>query len=429
MTVTRAGMTEQLGSAAPVSGSGRPRVLVVCPLMPFPADEGRKRRQSAIIHSLAKRFDVTLIAFGDPRTHSSEQLLHEGVAEALVFDRDEAYGRQRSAQRWLRHLTYWCSLDPWLVRERRSERLRAFLQETSGVAWQAVVVLNLPISGSVRPWLSSWRARGIRVVLDGDDHECVKQLRIVRALPASLERIKQWVEWRRIRRYERRWLPEFAQVWMCHEADAAALTRCGGRTAVVVPNTVGLPPKYEAGGGTGTWDLVFVGMMGYIANVDAVLWFTRSVWPKIRAARPQARFAVVGKRPAPEVMALNGRDGIVVTGEVPDTDAYLRSAKVVIIPMRLGGGTRIKALDAFAAGAAVVSTPIGVEGLSLTDSREALVAQTPAAFASSCLRLLDDAEQRRRLGESARRFVEARYTHAALDTRLEALLPIQGAVS
>lgn len=396
----------------------RPRMLIVSPLVPYPDDEGRKRRQWAIIRALAKHFSVTLVAFGDPKSDAGP-LERQGILqEVVVLDRSEAYGRQRSDSRLKRHLDYWFSATPWLVRERLSPRLQRFLKERSS-GWAAVVVFNVPITGNVLGWLELWKKQGVRILLDGDDYESAKQQRLYRALPAGAGRFKQWLEWVKIRRYEKNKLPLFSQVWYCNEADAQALESRGLRNTVVVPNTVDIPASVPS---TIQWDYVFVGMMGYVANVDAVLWFLNTAWPQIRAARPGASFAIVGKLPTPAIRAWHGRQGVTVTGEVPDANAYFKKAKVTVIPMRLGGGTRIKALDAFAAGSAVVSTAIGVEGFALADDREALVADTPESFASACLRLFDDASLRETLGQAARRLVEQRYTHAALEEHLEKLL-------
>lgn len=414
---------ELQGADAPGAGKGPERVLAISPLVPFPADEGRKRRQSTVIRSLAHRFHTTLVLFAEPGAASSRALEVEPLADVVMLDRNGARGRRRPRYRLARHLDYWCALDPWFVRERDDRQLSELLREASAVPWSAVVVFNLPISGRTRPWLRRLKGQGARVVLDGDDYESAKQWRLLCSLPRSWEWLKQWVEWLRIRRYERRWLPDFSQVWMSHEADAAALRR-RGVNATVVPNTVELPELNGQAEGEPPWDCVFVGMMGYVANVDAVRWFAQEVWPRIRALRPRARFAVVGKRPAPEVLALDGHDGIVVTGAVKDVADYLRSAKVAVVPIRLGGGTRIKVLDAFANGLAVVSTPVGVEGLAVAHARHALIASSPEAFAEACVRLFDDGALRRNLGQAARRHVEARYAQPALESRLAELLPL-----
>lgn len=398
------------------------QVLVISPLMPYPDDEGRKRRQWAIIRALAKRFSVTLVVFGDPKADAKPLKRQEIAKEIVVLDRNEAYGRQRAKSRLMRHLDYWFSVKPWLVRERASLQLQQWLSRQATTPWLAVLVFNVPITGNVLSWLKPWKKRRIPVLVDSDDCESTKQRRLYQSLPVSFGRFKQWVEWVKVCYYEKHWLSRFSQVWYCHEADAKVLEKRGCHNAVVVPNTVAIPPLTPS---TDQWDCVFIGMMGYVANVDAVLWFLETTWPRIRAAKPDATFAIVGKLPTPEIRAWHDREGVTVTGEVPDANAYFRKAKISIIPMRLGGGTRIKALDAFAAGAAVVSTSVGVEGFALADSQEVLVADAPEAFASACLRLLKDDQARERLGQAARRLVEQRYTHAALEGRLAQLIPIK----
>ena len=156
--------------------------------------------------------------------------------------------------------------------------------------------------------------------------------------------------------------------------------------------------------------VVFTGTLGYYPNVQAVLTFAAHCWPRIRAAVPGATWRIVGSYPPPEVLRLGELPGVTVTGAVPAVQPYLASAAVAIAPLLVGGGTRLKILEAFAMGRAVVTTSVGCEGLAVEDGRHLLVADDSATFADAVITLLGDADRRAALGAAGRALVEDRYT-------------------
>jgi glycosyltransferase involved in cell wall biosynthesis len=166
--------------------------------------------------------------------------------------------------------------------------------------------------------------------------------------------------------------------------------------------------------------MVFTGTLDYRPNIDALRWFVGEVLPLIRRRRPAARLRIVGRAAGPSVRALVGA-GVELLGEVPEVAPHIASAAVYVVPMRIGGGSRLKLLEALALEAAVVSTPMGAEGVAgLRDDEQLLLAASPAAFASAVLRLFDDAALRRRLGSRGRAHVVAHYDWSAIIPRLEA---------
>ncbi|MEO8083026.1 MAG: glycosyltransferase [Ardenticatenales bacterium] len=167
---------------------------------------------------------------------------------------------------------------------------------------------------------------------------------------------------------------------------------------------------------------VFTGKMDFRPNVDAVTWFVREVWGLVRAARPAARFRIVGRDPSARVLALGDEAaGIEVTGAVLDTRPHIAAAGVIVVPLRVGGGTRLKVLEAMAMGKAVAATTLAVEGLDLVDGREVILADTPAALAEAIARLAGDRAARTALGKAARARVVADYRWATLVPGIEAL--------
>jgi glycosyltransferase involved in cell wall biosynthesis len=198
-----------------------------------------------------------------------------------------------------------------------------------------------------------------------------------------------------------------------------------GLEPAIVPNGVDMDyytaPVSPLGAkeGPGASDLVFTAKMDFRPNVDAVLWFAQEVLPLIRRESPETRFWVVGKDPHPRLAVLAGDPGIRLTGWVDDVRPYIAAAAVYLVPLRIGGGTRLKVLEAMAMGKAIVSTTLGCEGFDLVPGQELAIADTPAAFASTVLTLLRDPEHRARLGDAARRFAGARYDWRSIVPLLE----------
>jgi glycosyltransferase involved in cell wall biosynthesis len=151
-----------------------------------------------------------------------------------------------------------------------------------------------------------------------------------------------------------------------------------------------------------------------------MLWFAEAILPLIQREVPQARLYIVGLKPHPRLRTLAGRPGIIITGGVPDVRAYLAPAAVAVVPLRMGGGTRLKVLEAMAMSKAVVSTTVGAEGLSARSGQELLIADAPADFARAVVALLRDPARRAALGQAARTFVSQRFDWPTIVPRLEA---------
>jgi polysaccharide biosynthesis protein PslH len=167
--------------------------------------------------------------------------------------------------------------------------------------------------------------------------------------------------------------------------------------------------------------IVFVGSMDYHANVDAVLHFAREAWPLVHQQLPQLTFTIVGRNPAPEVAALGQQPSIEVTGRVRDVRPYLREAFASVVPLRIGGGSRLKILEAMAAGLPLVSSALGAEGIDVRHGENILLAETPAEFAAAIAQICQDETLQRRLAEAGRRLVEAHYDWPAVVANLRAL--------
>jgi glycosyltransferase involved in cell wall biosynthesis len=174
-----------------------------------------------------------------------------------------------------------------------------------------------------------------------------------------------------------------------------------------------------------TADLVFVGSMDWLPNSDGVNYFVREILPLIWQRKPDCTLAIVGRSPSPAMQALAQQDSrIQVTGTVPDVRPWLWGASASIVPLRIGGGTRLKVYEAMAASTATVSTTIGAEGLDVSDPANIRLADTPEAFAEQCISLLHDAQQRKSVAAHALELVTARFSWDIVAAEFEKLLPL-----
>jgi glycosyltransferase involved in cell wall biosynthesis len=170
-------------------------------------------------------------------------------------------------------------------------------------------------------------------------------------------------------------------------------------------------------------DLVFVGSMDWHANIDAMEFFVAETLTKIRERRPHTTVAIVGRKPTAGILRLASQDArLIVTGTVPDIRPYLWGSRVSIVPLRIGGGTRLKIYEAMAAHLPVVSTSVGFEGLPLTPGQHLEVADTPPDFADRCLRLLADEAYRQRLGSAGYQLVASRFSWESVAEQFERIL-------
>jgi glycosyltransferase involved in cell wall biosynthesis len=232
-------------------------------------------------------------------------------------------------------------------------------------------------------------------------------------------------------RYERRVMRSCAATVTVSEEDRDVLRRLAPvATFAVVPNGVDTAhfSRAAAGGDRAgplvfrAATIVFSGTLDFRPNVDAVTWFAHEVLPRIRARCPGVRLLIVGKRPAPALRRLAAQGVLMLTGEVSDARPYIAGASAYVVPMRIGGGVRLKLLEALSLEAPVVSTSMGAEGVAgLRADAHCLLADDPVSFADAVLQLLGDGALGQRLGAAGRALVCERYDWAAIVPRLEAL--------
>jgi glycosyltransferase involved in cell wall biosynthesis len=231
------------------------------------------------------------------------------------------------------------------------------------------------------------------------------------------------IQWRRLRRYEAEVCRRADLVVAVSQDDADALRAIApGVDPLVMPNGLHIDEyaTFEARAPLTQPAFVFTGTMDFRPNVDGVLWFARQVWPAVREALPEASFTIVGRHPHARLDAIRGESGIAITGSVPDTRPYIRAAAVYVVPLQVGGGTRLKLLESSAMGKAIVSTTLGAEGFDRPD-RAMLLADSPEAFADACIDLAQHPQAREIWEQRAQAFAQRYDWDALLPTLLRHL--------
>jgi glycosyltransferase involved in cell wall biosynthesis len=406
------------------------RILLLAPYPPYPPRGGGALRIYNLLRGLAARHEVSLLSFApSPEAVAGLAPLREICAVSTVIGPPRRSLATRAAT------TLSSPLPDMALRNADPAYAAALSRTLASQRFDVVQAESIEMAGyALRARAFAPPGAAPLVALDQFNAEYLLQRRAAltdlrrglglrpRALVGGAYSLVQWAK---LAAYERGLLRAFDRVLVVSAEDRAALRRIAPASEPrVVPN--GVDAAHYAPGAVAAQPfpgpaIVFTGTLDYRPNIDAVQWFVREVLPIIRAGRPDARFVLVGRAATPALRALHDGAAVEVVGEVADVRPYIAGAAVYAVPMRIGGGSRLKLLEALAAGAPVVSTSMGAEGVEgLAHERQLLIADRPAAFAAAALRLIADPALGRRLGAAGRALAVARYDWSAIIPRLEA---------
>jgi glycosyltransferase involved in cell wall biosynthesis len=385
----------------------KPRLSFISPVFLFPNDTGGRIRTTNILRGLhGCAFEVTLIG---PAT--AAQRVQWAPQLRQVCDRFVSWTPSPAKPRWMRLLDLLDRLPVNVVADRTKPALQTVQRELSG-GTSDVIVFDFVHSAVLRPK----RMTGATVCFTHNVEAEIFARHAEQAATGIMRRI--WsAQQAKMARFERQTLRSFTAVIAVSERDARHFRdRYGIASLATVPTGVDLdffawhaPPPMNADHPP---TVVFTGSMDWDANIDAVGFFLGEVWPLVQQQVPDARFIVVGRSPpASLVKQASARRGVSFTGFVTDVRPYVRAAHVFVIPLRVGGGTRIKAFEAMAMGCPIVSTSIGIEGLDVAVDEHYLRRDSAADLARGIIELLGDAGLRLELSHRARACVEARFGH------------------
>jgi len=400
----------------------RLQLLYLTLFPPSPATFGAQRRIEGLMATLARRHRISGVSLLGPE-----------------FDPVQA---ERAMREYCEEVVLVPAMSGGLAGKRLLQLRALFSSQSFEGRLLAVPAMQRALDGLLRrqsydvvsveaPFLSQYRVRQApdgspapRVVLDEHniEHDLARQS--LTASNSPLRRLHHAANWRKIKREEiAAWDDSDAVTFTSSDDLRRAQALRPAIRGAVIPNGVDLD-SFRPRAGDPKPDgrtLMFFGTLAYFPNQDGVLHLLQEIWPRIAQRHPDARLKIVGPHPTREVLAFRG-PRVEVTGVVDDPRPHLAEAQAVLVPIRVGGGTRFKILEAMAMGKAIVSTALGAEGIGASSGKELLVCDDAASFAAAAVRLLSAPSLASQLGASARAFVEQRYSWIAIAEKLEGFL-------
>lgn len=394
----------------------KPRLLFVSPEFPYPPISGGCLRTLSLLQSLAANFEIHCVTFAEgERTQKDLEPLRSYASEITVLPLRPH--RRTTLRRYVRNIRRALRFVPPLVDRFAEPDLRHALSGllANQVDWVWLEHLWLA------PYVSSIPHTATKVLdVHNVESDFYRQSRQASRHP--FDKVGYYIFEQAARRIERRHLASFDRVLAVSEEDRELLGRdCPPEKIFVVPNAVQLG-RQPAEEDRASPALYFAGRLDYAPNRAAVLWFYRRIWPLIHSRLPEVRWTIVGACPELLDSTMRRDPHILLAGQVEKTEPYLNSCVLAIVPVSVGGGTRFKILEAWAAGKAVVSTAKGAEGLKGKHGDNIWIANTPEEFSDAVLRLLSDNSLRAHLGKRGWETVEEQYSWERLHQCLEAVL-------
>lgn len=392
------------------------RVAFVTPYLPWPADTGGKLRSYYLIKGLAQHAEVDLFTFrhGPEVDPGPLATLCREIVMTPVNLKPGTMGAMNSLANPLPRSVRWFQTEETL------REVRSLLA--------APYDLYLCDEIVVAPYV--WRIPGREEtprIINRQKIDYLHYAETARSRPAGMEKMLDWMEARRLRTFEYTEMARFDAAVVCsHDDRTEAILEA--TTSAARESGSAIPVEVIVNGADTTYftperrpdplpTVLMLGTMHYYPNIDAVQYYFGAMHDALRAAVPDLRVLIVGHNPPPEIAALGTRPGVTVTGSVPDIRPYMGRAWLQMVPLRLGGGTRLKIVESMAAGLPVVSTTVGAQGLAVQDGAEMLLADDPADFVRKVSGLLSNSQERERMSANARLFVEANYSWQSLGDR------------
>lgn len=386
------------------------KVLFLSQIVPYPPHGGVLQRGYNLVRELGREARVHLLAYVHPDVLPTEVACRESQVALGKFCEAVEYfplwPKASPVHRIAGLAVGALSPRPFSVLAHRSAAFKRRVAEL--VETKKFDVIHVDTIALAQFLDQSWT---IPTVLTHHNIESQLMERRAGAENGLLARMYLRRETRKLLTYEAEMSGMFdVNVFVAQTDEQTLMGRVPGLHTAIVPNGVDI--EYFTPNQGKDWPaLVYTGGMNMFANRDAVLFFLGEIWPLIRNQVPDVRFFVVGQDPPKELLELAARDPqVIVTGYVNDVRPLVWDATVYVVPLRVGGGTRLKVLDAMAMGKAMVSTSIGCEGLEVRPDEHLLVADSPEQFSDKTVKLLRDPSRRGTLGRNARELVEQRYS-------------------
>ncbi len=388
-----------------------PRILFLAHLLPWPLQGGGQIKSYNTLRTLASKHEVRMLAF--IRSEQEREYiaplepLCAGGIDTVLLPRGKARDAVKALEALVRRKSFLISRDD-------SDPFRQLVLKHLRVpdAFQAVHVDHLQMMQFVPPRAYN---PAVKVVLDNHNIEFFIPKRLAEDTHSNpLMRLYARQEWPKLRNFERNAVRRADLTLAVSNEEVAGLRELAASQAdriIAVPIGVDIDYFAPVPRKPTSCTLLSIGTMYWPPNVDAMLYFYREIWPKVKAKVPNVTLNIVGMKPTATIRALPTRDAAIhVTGSVPDVRPYAEDCGAFIVPLLSGSGMRVKVLNALSMGLPVVSTTVGAEGIRVTHGENILLADTPEEFSEAIIRLLKEPQLGERLGKSGRELMETHYS-------------------
>lgn len=379
--------------------------------IPYPLDDGWKIRTFHLLTAIVETgANVDFLCFDETKSKNSYSQLKNLCRQFIVVDREKKYSMDDLLAGIVRKtpfsvLNYF---DKWFAKE-----------------FQRLTVQNNYAYIHVEDVVMAQYAKNFTNARKGIDMHNIESQLLLRYASHENNLLKKFyalLTSKKLSRYEADCIDDFDAVLVCSQEDKLSLNCTKFLDKIhVVPNGVDASNHMATSTRTTENVLIFVGSMDYHANISGIEYFCAQILPLLKTRHPGLLLYIVGKNPPAQIRVLHG-DGVVVTGPVEDVRPYLHKAAISIVPLLVGGGTRLKILEAMAAGLPVVSTSQGAEGISAVSGRDLLIADSPQNFADAVSFLLENPLERDRFSRSAREFVLQHYDWPIVTRKLKTVI-------
>ena len=403
------------------------KILWLSHLVPYPPKGGVLQRSYNLVRETCKHHELTLLAFiqkdllkdrfSSIDAGLEEARIHLGEFCDHIEFVDIPCDRTRSGKHILA-LKSLFSRDPYTINWLKSD---AMLSAIQNIRKQSDIDLVHFDTISLAPYISEFP--DLPKALDHHNIESHMMLRRAELETNLLKRLYFYQEGKKLIRYEKNICPEFDLHITCSGLDSDRLSNVSKLLNIkVIPNGVDIDYFFPRPEFSRSSHLIFAGSLDWYPNIDAMLFFSREIWPLLKRKSPEMIMHVVGNSPPSELLALaENDDHFQVHGFVDDVREYISRASIYVCPIRDGGGTKLKLLDAFAMGMATIAHPVSCEGLDTTDGYNVVLAETAEQFANRIIELSNKPDLRRELGHNARRTAVEKYAFTKIGEELSAL--------
>lgn len=393
------------------------RVLVISDRLPYPAIGGTEQRLGGLLRYIGMQNEVWYTGFVDrPEKTAGLPLMQE------FCRRVETVGwRRRARVAHVPRLVQY-GLRAWpleLAVYHSHELVRKVRQLTDSAKVDVVEIVGSNMALYLESLPQDLHCKSLLTFID---IQFEKANRFRHVADSAARKMRAWLHSRMMRRWEPRYAEKFGWCVAMSEVDRQLLMAANPHLRIrVIPNGVDARAYQPLPLNSAGHSLLFIGSMSYAPNVDAVLHFCKTILPLIRRKLPDIELTIVGSHPPPSVCELGRQPNIQVLGYVEDVVPYYLRSRASVVPLRAGGGTRLKILESMALGRPVVSTSLGCEGLEMLDGEHLLIADEPSQFTDQVVRLFEDQDLYESVSRQARCLVETQYDWSVIAQKLLAV--------